>query len=86
MRWACRNRDFERLLLPLGLLAAERAGEDLTDRAQQRDVVVCPALLGRDRIEAEEADALPAYHIGTQSQERMPRSVSLDFSSPAGSA
>jgi hypothetical protein len=31
---------FEGLLLPLGLLAAERAGKDLTDRAQQRDVVI----------------------------------------------
>ena len=49
---------FEGLLLPLGPLAAERAGEDLTGRAQQRDVVVCPALLGRDRIEAQQADAL----------------------------
>ena len=49
---------FEGLLLPLGLLAAERAGKDLTDRAQQRDVVVCPALLGLDRIEAQEADAI----------------------------
>ena len=49
---------FEGLLLPLGLLAAERAGKDLTDRAQQRDVVVCPALLGLDRIEAQEANAI----------------------------
>ena len=31
---------FERLLLLLGLFAAQRAGEDLTDRAQQRDVVI----------------------------------------------
>src|SRR5262245_21271658 len=49
---------FEGLLPPVGLLAAERACEHLTDRAQQRDVVICPALLGRHCIEAEETNAI----------------------------
>ena len=49
---------FECLLLPLGLLSAERAGKNLTDRAQQRDGVVCPVLLPLDRIEAQASDAI----------------------------
>ena len=54
-----RRQPVERLA-PLGQggIAAERAGKDLADRAQQCDVVVCPALLGLDRIEAQEANAI----------------------------
>lgn len=68
----------ECLLLPLGLLAAERAGKDLTDRAQQEDVVVCPPLLGLDRIEAQEANAISCVphrntEPGTDAGLRQPR-------------
>ena len=46
----------EGLSLGLGPLALQRVGEDFADRAQQRDVVVGPALPRLNRIESEQTD------------------------------
>ncbi len=49
---------FECLPFPLGLLAEQRVHQALADRSQQHDVVFRPALLARDGVEAQQADAV----------------------------
>ena len=59
----------EGLSLGLGPLALQRVGEDFADRAQQRDVVVGPALLRLNRIEPEQTDP-PCPHTTWEGKAR----------------